>query len=63
MSPEEHGRMMELCQKIQTETDQQKFSELIYELSCLLERKRDELVQKGSVQKPSVQKPSASGQS
>ena len=55
--------MMELCQKIQTETDQQKFSELIYELSCLLERKRDELVQKGSVQKPSVQKPSAPGQS
>ena len=52
MSPEEHARMMELCQQIQTETDQQKFSELIYELSCLLERKRDELVQNNPAQKP-----------
>ena len=40
--------MMELCQKIQTETDQQKFSELVYDLSCLLERKRGELRQNDS---------------
>ena len=45
MTPEERERMLELCRKIQTENDQQKFSELLYELSCLLERKRDELAQ------------------
>ena len=52
MSPEEHDRMLELCQKIQAETDQQKFSALIYELSCLLERKKDDLAQNESVPKP-----------
>jgi hypothetical protein len=52
MTPEEHDRMLELCRKIQTETDQQKFSALIYEMSCLLERKQDQLAQNEPSQKP-----------
>jgi hypothetical protein len=52
MTPEEHDRMLELCRKIQAEHDQQKFSALIYELSCLLERKKDDLAQNESGQKP-----------
>ena len=52
MTPEEYDRMVELCKKIQTEKDQQKFSELIYELSCLRERKRDQLGQNNPAREP-----------
>ena len=41
MTPEERERLMTLCEKITTETDRQKFSSLVLELSYLLERVGD----------------------
>ena len=37
MTPEQCQRMMEVCEKIQTETDQKGFIKLVYELNVLLE--------------------------
>ncbi len=43
MTPEDRIRMTELCQKIQTENDPKKFTQLIYELNVLLEARQGEL--------------------
>ncbi len=39
MTPEERERMNWLCQRIQDERDQKKFTDLVRELNDLLERK------------------------
>jgi len=43
MTPEERERLMALCESITTETDRQKFSALVLELSYFLERVGDRL--------------------
>jgi hypothetical protein len=43
MTPEERDRLMDLCEKITTENDRQKFSALVLELSYFLERIGDKL--------------------
>jgi len=43
MTSEERERLMTLCEKITSETDQQNFSALVLELSYLLERVGDRL--------------------
>ena len=43
MTPVERERLMALCEKITTETDRQKFSALVLELSYFLERIGDQL--------------------
>jgi len=43
MNPEERERLMTLCAQIANETDYHKFTELVLELSYLLERNGDEL--------------------
>lgn len=40
MTPEEHERMLSLCQQIVVEKDHNKFNSLIRELNDLLERKQ-----------------------
>ncbi len=43
MTPEEKERMNELCRQIQVEKDPQKFTELVSQLSALLDRKSERL--------------------
>jgi hypothetical protein len=40
MTPEQRKCINELCQKIQTESDQKKFNQLVYELTVFLEQCR-----------------------
>ena len=43
MTPEEHERMNELCNRLQVEQDNHTFTELVAELNNLLERKEGRL--------------------
>ena len=43
MTPEQRQRLGELCRQIETESDQKKFAQLVYEVNVLFEEAQDSM--------------------